>query len=199
MKHKNKKVTLYSLKKLIEYSLHLGHNKKLRNPNSKPLILGTRNKVDILNINETVTNLSRILPFIIYCFKQNGRVLIITHKKDTANYKEITKHVCATEKWFPGSLSNFHIVREKNTVPFLPNLVVMIDNISYTAILKEIKTLRIPIISTVDSNINPIGITYPLPSNDDSIQSQNFFLTLLKQLMFIAFTEKTKKFKKLIK
>ena len=53
----------------------------------------------------------------------------------------------------------------------LPQAVVIVDLKTEAIALREAERLRIPIIGLVDSNVDPVGVDYPIPGNDDAIRS----------------------------
>jgi small subunit ribosomal protein S2 len=53
----------------------------------------------------------------------------------------------------------------------LPQAILICDLKTETIALHEAERLRIPIIGLVDTNVDPIPITYPIPGNDDAIRS----------------------------
>jgi small subunit ribosomal protein S2 len=53
----------------------------------------------------------------------------------------------------------------------LPQAVLIMDLKTETIALREAERLRIPIIGLVDTNVDPIPVTYPIPGNDDAIRS----------------------------
>jgi small subunit ribosomal protein S2 len=73
----------------------------------------------------------------------------------------------------------------------LPDLVVMVhtrDRMQYSdhpAIVDSAK-VGIPTIGLVDTDCNPNLITYPVPGNDDSQDSVQMFLNLVKQAIVLG-------------
>ncbi len=53
----------------------------------------------------------------------------------------------------------------------LPQAVLVLDLKAETIAVREAQRLRIPIIGLVDTNVDPIPVTYPIPGNDDAIRS----------------------------
>ncbi|MGQ9465829.1 MAG: 30S ribosomal protein S2 [bacterium] len=53
----------------------------------------------------------------------------------------------------------------------LPGLVYIVDIIKDETTVNEAKKMNIPIIAIVDTNVDPTGINYPIPGNDDSIRA----------------------------
>ena len=53
----------------------------------------------------------------------------------------------------------------------LPDLLFIVDVCREDAAVHEANLLKIPIVSLVDTNCNPQGIDYVIPSNDDAIRA----------------------------
>jgi small subunit ribosomal protein S2 len=51
-----------------------------------------------------------------------------------------------------------------------PGAVFMIDAIGDLNAVKEAKTLGVPVVSLVDTNVDPTIVDYPIPANDDAIK-----------------------------
>jgi len=54
----------------------------------------------------------------------------------------------------------------------------MVNTNSVTSPIHEFNTLKLPVVSTVDSNNTFFGVSYPIPMNDDSMVTV-FFITML--------------------
>ena len=53
----------------------------------------------------------------------------------------------------------------------LPQAVVIVDLKTEEIAVREAERLRIPIIGLVDTNVDPMPVSFPVPGNDDSIRS----------------------------
>jgi small subunit ribosomal protein S2 len=53
----------------------------------------------------------------------------------------------------------------------LPQAVLVLDLKTEAIAVREAQRLRIPIIGLVDTNVDPIPVTYAIPGNDDAIRS----------------------------
>ena len=53
----------------------------------------------------------------------------------------------------------------------LPQCVFIVDAKKEAVAVREANVLNIPIIAIVDTDTNPTGIDYPIPANDDSVES----------------------------
>lgn len=65
----------------------------------------------------------------------------------------------------------------------LPDVVFVADAVRDRIAVNEANKLNIPVVAIVDSNANPIGISYPIPGNDDAIKSLTYFLGKVKLSM----------------
>jgi small subunit ribosomal protein S2 len=61
----------------------------------------------------------------------------------------------------------------------LPDLLFVIDTNKEHIAIDEARTLGIPIVSIIDSNSAPDGITFPIPGNDDAIRAINLYCELM--------------------
>jgi small subunit ribosomal protein S2 len=58
----------------------------------------------------------------------------------------------------------------------IPDALFIIDIKKEKNAATEAKALKIPVIAVVDTNVNPEGIDYPVPGNDDSLTSIEYFV-----------------------
>jgi len=73
-----------------------------------------------------------------------------------------------------------HLVGIKN-MPNVPDVLIIIDQRRELTAIKEAISLKIPIISILDTNCDPDLIDIPIPGNDDSIGSIKLILKTLGQ------------------
>ena len=60
----------------------------------------------------------------------------------------------------------------------VPDLLVVLDSAKDRTAILEANKMKIPVISILDTNSDPKGITYPIPSNDDSEKCIKFYMDL---------------------
>jgi small subunit ribosomal protein S2 len=72
----------------------------------------------------------------------------------------------------------------------LPGMVYVVDIHKDETALKEALRVNIPVVAIVDTNVDPTGINYPIPANDDSIRS----ISLITKIIADAVTEGRKGF-----
>lgn len=63
----------------------------------------------------------------------------------------------------------------------IPDLLFVVDTNKEDIAIKEAQKLGIPVVAIVDSNSDPIGITYPIPGNDDALRAINLYCDLMVQ------------------
>ena len=61
----------------------------------------------------------------------------------------------------------------------LPTMVYVVDAHKERIVVNEARRLKIPIVSIVDTNIDPDPIDYPVPGNDDAIRSIKLITSLM--------------------
>ncbi|MDC0073443.1 30S ribosomal protein S2 [Alphaproteobacteria bacterium] len=59
-----------------------------------------------------------------------------------------------------------------------PDILCIIDTNKEEIAVQEATKLNIPVVAVIDSNSNPVGITYPIPGNDDALRAINLYLDL---------------------
>ena len=57
-----------------------------------------------------------------------------------------------------------------------PAALIITDAIEDKNAIKEARTLRIPVFAVTDTNVDPTGIDYVIPANDDSIKATKLIL-----------------------
>lgn len=63
----------------------------------------------------------------------------------------------------------------------LPQALLIIDVREEKTALNEARRLGIPVVGLVDTNVNPLGVAYPIPGNDDGVRSIEFILKSVKE------------------
>jgi len=128
----------------------------------------------LTNFNVLNQRINRLREF--NQMKEDGRWSMLPKKELTRYERQFSK----LTKYFGG-------IKDMDR---LPGLIYIADvNKDFTA-LREAQIVKIPVIALVDTNIDPTGITYPIPANDDSIRS----ISLITKIITDAVTEGRKGF-----
>jgi len=61
----------------------------------------------------------------------------------------------------------------------IPDLMFVIDTNKEAIAIQEARKLNIPVISILDTNCDPAGITYPIPGNDDAARALQLYCDLI--------------------
>ena len=64
----------------------------------------------------------------------------------------------------------------------LPDAIVILDAVSDRNAVLEALQMKIPVIALCDTNADPLDIAYPIPANDDSYASLEYFVNKFKSV-----------------
>jgi len=73
-----------------------------------------------------------------------------------------------------------------------PDILFVIDAVRDNIAIQEANKLGIPVIAIVDSNANPAEITYPIPANDDALNSLKYVISKIGEAIQVGQTRKAK-------
>lgn len=71
-----------------------------------------------------------------------------------------------------------------------PGILFVTDAIADANAIREAKTLNIPVVAIIDTNVNPDGIDYVIPANDDAIKGVKLLLDYVIEAIKEAKTDK---------
>ncbi len=104
------------LKEMFEAGVHFGHQTKSCNPKMKKFIFGARDKIHIINLDQTVTMFDDALKFIKQSVKNKGSVLFVgtrTHAGAIVAEEAIRAGMPYVDhRWLGGMLTNFETVKK---------------------------------------------------------------------------------------
>jgi small subunit ribosomal protein S2 len=105
------------VKDLIEAGIHFGQRRSSWNPKMGPYIFGTRNKIHIIDIRETIKGLLLAKRFVQRVVAEGKDVCLIgTKRQARASIEKAATEVgmpYVTERWLGGTLTNFRTIRER--------------------------------------------------------------------------------------
>ena len=104
------------LKDLIEAGVHFGHQTKKWNPGMKPFLLSTRNKVHIINLEETTKQITAAADFLCDEAKKGKKILFVGCKRQAQDAvreaAETTGQYYVNHRWLGGTLTNFETIKK---------------------------------------------------------------------------------------
>jgi ribosomal protein S2 len=155
-----------TIKTLFNVQAHIGHFKKFRNPQIKPFLYGTYQKLDIIDLDFTLKQIIDAKKVISQI--DNSNVLLISssfESQDIISYK----------KWKAGMLTNFQYSQLDN----LPKMLI-VDSVKRNEIaLKEAKKMNILTLGLCDTNADYQKVDIAIITNDDSKNATHLILNYL--------------------
>ena len=71
----------------------------------------------------------------------------------------------------------------------IPDLMFVIDTNKEAIAIQEARKLNIPVVAILDTNCDPIGISYPIPGNDDAARALQLYCDLVADSVLDGLTE----------
>lgn len=110
---------LPTLVDLLEAGVHFGHETSRWNPKMQPFIFTTRNRVHVLDLQQTLAALSRAVEFAQSVAARGGIILFVGTKRQTRAIVKAQAERCGmpyvTTRWLGGTFTNFETVLKSIT------------------------------------------------------------------------------------
>jgi small subunit ribosomal protein S2 len=104
----------YTMRELMEAGIHFGHKTMRWNPKMASYIYGVRDKVHIIDLQQTVPLLDGALELLRKIAKDNGRILFVGTKKQASEIVAESAKRCGqyyvNHRWLGGMLTNWNTV-----------------------------------------------------------------------------------------
>ncbi len=125
----------FTMRQLLEAGVHFGHNTRRWNPRMAPYIYGVRNKVHIIDLQQSVPLLQRALVALRDVAAKGGRILFVATKRQASPLIARTKDRCGqfyvNDRWLGGMLTNWATI--KNSIQRLKELDLRLNDEKGTA------------------------------------------------------------------
>ena len=119
-----------TMRQLLEAGVHFGHRTRYWNPQMEPYIFGQRNKIHIINLEETLPLLKEAVNYVGRLAANGGRVMFVGTKRAAREAIAEEAKRCGmpfvTHRWLGGTLTNFKTV--KQSIKRLTELEKMIED-----------------------------------------------------------------------
>jgi len=106
----------FNMRQLLEAGVHFGHQSHRWNPKMAPFIYGSRNKIHILDLTQTVPMLHQALLKVSETVAGGGRVLFVATKRQASDgIAEAAKRSAQyfiNHRWLGGTLTNWKTVSQ---------------------------------------------------------------------------------------
>ncbi len=114
--YRRKKLSVISMKELLESGVHFGHQTRRWDPKMAPFIYTTRNGIHIIDLQKTVERGEAAYKFVVNVVKEGGKVLFVGTKKQAQEAvkkeAERSNQFYVTHRWQGGMLTNFETIRK---------------------------------------------------------------------------------------
>ncbi|NKB61143.1 MAG: 30S ribosomal protein S2 [Gammaproteobacteria bacterium] len=119
-----------TMRQLLQAGVHFGHQTRYWSPSMAPYIFGDRNKIHIINLQETLPMLQEAMNYLGSKAAQGGKVLFVGTKRQAGKIIKEEATRCGASyvdhRWLGGMLTNFKTV--KNSIARLKELEQRIDS-----------------------------------------------------------------------
>ncbi len=105
-----------SMRDMLAAGVHFGHQTRFWNPKMAPFIFGARNKIHIINLEQTVPAFNEALGYVKTLAARRHKVLFVGTKRSAA--KVIREQASRVEmpfvdqRWLGGMLTNYKTIRQ---------------------------------------------------------------------------------------
>jgi small subunit ribosomal protein S2 len=115
MKGRKEKMSVITMKQLLEAGVHFGHNTRRWNPKMKEYIFGERNGIYIIDLAKTEEKVEEAYKALFNIVQNNGTVLFVGTRKQTQEVIKEEAIRCGQyyvdQRWLGGTLTNFKTIR----------------------------------------------------------------------------------------
>jgi small subunit ribosomal protein S2 len=111
------KMSVISMKQLLEAGVHFGHQTRRWNPKMAPYIFTERNGIHIIDLQKSVGKVDEAYNAIVDIVSQGGTVLFVGTKKQAQDAVKTEAERCGmfyvNERWLGGMLTNFKTIQSR--------------------------------------------------------------------------------------
>jgi len=128
-----------SMRQMLEAGVHFGHQTRYWNPKMAPFIFGQRNKIHIINLEQTVPLYQKAQAFLKGIAAEGGKVLFVGTKRSAREAISEEAARCempyVSHRWLGGMLTNFKTI--KQSIRRLEELETMVEDGSVESLTKK--------------------------------------------------------------
>jgi small subunit ribosomal protein S2 len=110
------KLTVVTMKQLLEAGVHFGHQSKRWNPKMRKYIYSSRNDIHVIDLHKTIPLIEKAYNFVKESVAKGGTVLFVGTKKQAQESIEEEAKRCGmfyvNQRWLGGMLTNFKTLKK---------------------------------------------------------------------------------------
>ncbi|MEF8699362.1 MAG: 30S ribosomal protein S2 [Candidatus Accumulibacter sp. UW26] len=104
-----------TMRQMLEAGVHFGHQTRFWNPKMAPYIFGARNKIHIVNLEQTLTKYNEAMTFVRKLSANKGTILFVGTKRQAREIMAEEASRCTSpfvdQRWLGGMLTNFKTIK----------------------------------------------------------------------------------------
>ena len=105
-----------TMRQMLEAGVHFGHQTRYWNPKMAPYIFGERNKIHIVNLEQTLPMFNDAMNFVGKLAAKGGKVMFVGTKRSARDAVREAALSCkmpfVNHRWLGGMLTNFKTVKQ---------------------------------------------------------------------------------------
>ncbi|MBN8449188.1 MAG: 30S ribosomal protein S2 [Candidatus Accumulibacter sp.] len=105
-----------TMRQMLEAGVHFGHQTRFWNPKMAPYIFGARNKIHIVNLEQTLAKYNEAMTFVRRLSANKGNILFVGTKRQAREIMAEEATRCASpyvdQRWLGGMLTNFKTIKQ---------------------------------------------------------------------------------------
>ena len=104
-----------TMRQMLEAGVHFGHQTRFWSPKMAPYIFGARNKIHIVNLEQTLAKYNEAMAFVKKLSAKKGTILFVGTKRQAreiiAEEAQRAGAPCVDQRWLGGMLTNYKTVK----------------------------------------------------------------------------------------
>ena len=109
-------MTQVSMREMLQAGVHFGHQTRYWNPKMAPFIFGARNKIHIINLEETVPAFNEALMVVAQMASAKNKILFVGTKRAAGKIMQEQAQRAdmpyVSHRWLGGMLTNYKTIRQ---------------------------------------------------------------------------------------
>jgi len=104
-----------TMRQMLEAGVHFGHQTRFWNPKMAPYIFGHRNKIHIVNLEQTLAKYNEAMAFVRKLAAKKGTILFVSTKRQAREIIAEEARRCGMpyvdDRWLGGMMTNFKTLK----------------------------------------------------------------------------------------
>lgn len=128
-----------TMRQMLEAGVHFGHQTRFWNPKMAPHIFGHRNKIHIINLENTLVLYEEAMKYVRQLSANKGVILFVGTKRQARDIVREEATRCGSpyvdQRWLGGMLTNFKTI--KQSVKRLQDMEIMVQDGTLEKLVKK--------------------------------------------------------------